>query len=69
MNIKEAIEKVNKQAGKDVVVSKNPTMGDSKLTIETTSGEIVLVQVDVDLFAMSTLRNGPCASRRTGGVC
>jgi hypothetical protein len=48
MKIKEAIEKVNKQAGKEVVISKNPTMGDSKLTIETTNGEIVLVQVDGD---------------------
>ena len=48
MKIKEAIDKVNKQAGKKVVISRNPTMGDSKLTIETTQGEIEPVHVDSD---------------------
>ena len=47
-DISEAIEKVNKQAGKEVVISRNPTMGNSKLTIETTLGETEIVQVDND---------------------
>ena len=65
MKIKEAIEKVNKQAGKEVVISKNPTMGDSKLTIETTSGEIELVQVDGD-GVVSTVSRTYFVTRKYG---
>ena len=65
MTIKEAIEKVNKQAGKEVVISKNPTMGDSKLTIETTSGEIEIVHVDSD-GVVSTINKTFFVTRKYG---
>ena len=42
----DAIYKVNRELGEGVVVSNNPTMGNSKLTIETTGGDFEMVQVD-----------------------
>ena len=53
-DVKDAIERLNKEVKKEVAVSKNPTMGDSKLTIEDKFGEIRLVQVDRD-GAVSTI--------------
>ena len=44
----DAIEKVNRELGEGVVVSNNPTMGNSKLTIETIHGNFEMVQVDND---------------------
>lgn len=45
----DAIEKVNRELGEgEVVRSNNPTMGNSKLTIETSRGDFEIVQVDDD---------------------
>jgi len=44
----DAIEKVNRELGEIAVVSNNPTMYNSKLTIETSRGDFEMVQVDDD---------------------
>ena len=46
--IPDAIEKVNRELGEVAVVSNNPTMYNSKLTIETSGGSFEMVQVDDD---------------------
>ena len=46
--IPDAIEKVNRELGEVAVVSNNPTMYNSKLTIETSGGDFEMVQVDDD---------------------
>ena len=46
--IVDAMKKVNSELGAEVVVSRNPTMYNSKLTIKTSRGDFEIVQVDDD---------------------